>query len=94
MLSRNSTSHIYNEEDYEDIKEKILDEYIDAIEKLLSNISEKVILFGSRAKKMANFNSHIDLCINYLGVNKGSIVEAINKLIGIFSWISHCTNKY
>ncbi|SHH19283.1 HI0074 family nucleotidyltransferase substrate-binding subunit [Clostridium grantii] len=43
LLSRNSNSHIYNEEDYEDIKDKILDEYIDAIEKLLRNISEKVM---------------------------------------------------
>jgi nucleotidyltransferase substrate binding protein (TIGR01987 family) len=43
LLSRNSTSHIYNESDYENIKDKILDEYIDAIESLLKNISEKVL---------------------------------------------------
>ncbi|SHH19309.1 nucleotidyltransferase family protein [Clostridium grantii] len=46
---------------------------------------KKVILFGSRAKGMANFNSDIDLCVNYLGVNKGSIVEDIDELIGIYS---------
>jgi predicted nucleotidyltransferase len=46
---------------------------------------EKVILFGSRAKGMANFNSDMDLCINYLGINKGTIVEEINELIGIYS---------
>ena len=32
LLSRNATSHIYDENDYEKIKNKILEEYIDAIE--------------------------------------------------------------
>ncbi|MCY6354891.1 HI0074 family nucleotidyltransferase substrate-binding subunit [Clostridium sp. ZS2-4] len=41
LLSRNATAHIYDEADYEKIKNKILKEYIDAIEKLLGNISEK-----------------------------------------------------
>jgi hypothetical protein len=27
----------------------------------------------------------MDLCINYLGINKGTIVEEINELIGIYS---------
>lgn len=43
LLSRNSCAHIYNQEDYENIKNKIIDEYIDAIEELLSNISKKVM---------------------------------------------------
>lgn len=43
LLSRNATAHIYNEHDYEEIKNKIVNEYVDAIEKLLSNISKQVI---------------------------------------------------
>jgi nucleotidyltransferase substrate binding protein (TIGR01987 family) len=43
LLSRNSTSHIYDEQDYERIKNKIVSEYIQAIESLLNNISEEVI---------------------------------------------------
>lgn len=43
LLSRNSTAHIYNEEDYDKIKNKIMEEYIEAIEDLLSNISKKVM---------------------------------------------------
>ena len=43
LLSRNSTSHIYDEADYEKIKNKIVSEYIDAIEELLNNISKEVI---------------------------------------------------
>ncbi|GAA0178926.1 hypothetical protein SH2C18_18940 [Clostridium sediminicola] len=43
LLSRNSTAHIYNEEDYDKIKNKIIDKYIDAIEGLLSNISKEVM---------------------------------------------------
>lgn len=41
LLSRNATAYIYDEADYEKIKNKIVKEYIDAIEKLLGNISEK-----------------------------------------------------
>lgn len=41
LLSRNATAHIYDEADYEKIKNKIVKEYIDAIENLLGNISEK-----------------------------------------------------
>lgn len=41
LLSRNATAHIYDEADYEKIKNKIVKEYIDAIEKLLGNILEK-----------------------------------------------------
>lgn len=43
LLSRNSTSHIYDEQDYEKIKNNIVNYYIDAIEKLLSNISKEVM---------------------------------------------------
>lgn len=43
LLSRNATAHIYNEQDYEEIKNKIVNEYVDAIEKLLRNISRQVI---------------------------------------------------
>lgn len=43
LLSRNATSHIYDEFDYEKIKDTIVKEYIDAIEDLLDNISKKVM---------------------------------------------------
>lgn len=43
LLSRNATAHIYDEQDYEEIKNKIVSDYINAIEKLLSNISKKVM---------------------------------------------------
>lgn len=43
LLSRNSTAHIYDEQDYEEIKNKIVNDYIDAIEELLSNISKQVM---------------------------------------------------
>ena len=43
LLSRNSTAHIYDEEDYEEIKNKIINDYTDAIEDLLSKISKVVI---------------------------------------------------
>lgn len=43
LLSRNATAHIYDEEDYEEIKENILKYYIDAIELLMKKISDKVM---------------------------------------------------
>ncbi len=43
LLSRNSTSHIYDEKDYEEIKNKIINQYIDAIERLLNNISNEMM---------------------------------------------------
>ncbi|MBK5240232.1 HI0074 family nucleotidyltransferase substrate-binding subunit [Clostridium sp.] len=43
LLSRNSTSHIYDEQDYERIKNKIVSEYIHAIESLLNNVAKEVI---------------------------------------------------
>jgi len=43
LLSRNSTAHIYDEEDYEEIKNKIINNYTDAIEDLLSKLSKVVI---------------------------------------------------
>lgn len=43
LLSRNSTAHVYDEEDYEEIKNKIINQYIDAIEKLLNNISNEMM---------------------------------------------------
>ncbi|MGH4050219.1 MAG: nucleotidyltransferase domain-containing protein [Clostridium sp.] len=46
---------------------------------------DKVILFGSRAKKTENINSDIDLCIGFTGKSKGSTVEEINDIIGIYS---------
>ena len=39
LITRNSTGHIYNEEDYEEIKNNIIEKYIDAIEELLNKIS-------------------------------------------------------
>jgi len=46
---------------------------------------EKVIIFGSRAKGTENINSDIDLCIGYIGKSKGTIVEEINDVIGVYS---------
>ncbi len=43
LLLRNTTTHIYNEQEYEEIKNKIIEEYIIAIEKLLLNISSEVM---------------------------------------------------
>lgn len=43
LLSRNSTAHIYDEEDYEQIKNNIIDKYIEAIEKLVDKIGTQVI---------------------------------------------------
>ncbi len=39
LLARNSTAHIYDETDYEAIKNDILNKYMDAIESLLKKIS-------------------------------------------------------
>jgi uncharacterized protein len=46
---------------------------------------QKVILFGSRAKGNENYNSDIDLCIHCLGAGRGTIVEKINYIVGIYS---------
>ncbi|MBW9158169.1 nucleotidyltransferase domain-containing protein [Clostridium sp. FP2] len=46
---------------------------------------EKVIIFGSRAKAAENINSDIDLCIGFIGKSKGTIVEEINDVIGVYS---------
>ncbi|UFT99844.1 nucleotidyltransferase substrate binding protein [Radiobacillus kanasensis] len=43
LASRNTTAHIYSEEDYEKIKNKIMSNYVDAIEKLLLKINERVM---------------------------------------------------
>ncbi|MZK49858.1 HI0074 family nucleotidyltransferase substrate-binding subunit [Clostridium beijerinckii] len=43
LLSRNAMAHIYNEYDYEEIKNRIVNEYVSAIENLLNNISKQVI---------------------------------------------------
>lgn len=43
LISRNATSHIYDEVDYEAVKNNIINKYITAIEKLLNNISNKVM---------------------------------------------------
>lgn len=46
---------------------------------------KKVIIFGSRAKGTENINSDIDLCISFIGKSKGTIVEEINDVIGVYS---------
>lgn len=46
---------------------------------------EKVILFGSRAKGVEKINSDIDLCVDYIGKGKGTVVEEINDIIGVYS---------
>lgn len=43
LASRNVTAHVYNEEDYEKIKNNIINEYIQATEILLERIRERVI---------------------------------------------------
>ncbi|WP_369818770.1 nucleotidyltransferase substrate binding protein [Anoxybacillus sp. B7M1] len=43
LSSHNATAHVYNEEDDEQIKQKIVDEYVQQIEALLQNIKEEVI---------------------------------------------------
>lgn len=43
LLSRNTTAHIYSEEDYENIKGKIINKYVGAIEKLLVKMKERMI---------------------------------------------------
>ncbi|WP_308011382.1 HI0074 family nucleotidyltransferase substrate-binding subunit [Clostridium tagluense] len=43
LLSRNSTAHIYDEQDYEEIKNKIISDYTGVIEDLLSNLSKVVM---------------------------------------------------
>lgn len=60
--------------------------YKNLISYFQSNIDiERVIIFGSRAKGTENVNSDIDLCIGYIGKSKGTIVEEINDVIGIYS---------
>ncbi|ARC83465.1 nucleotidyltransferase domain protein [Clostridium argentinense CDC 2741] len=46
---------------------------------------QKVILFGSRAKGTETINSDIDICIECTKENRGTIVEEINDIIGIYS---------
>jgi nucleotidyltransferase substrate binding protein (TIGR01987 family) len=42
LLSRNSTAHIYDEKDYEMIKDKIVNCYIGAIEELMEQIAQYI----------------------------------------------------
>ena len=65
------------------INEKIYNKLINYF-KYNRNI-EKVILFGSRAKGIEKINSDIDLCIDYMGKGKGTVVEEINDVIGVYS---------
>jgi uncharacterized protein len=46
---------------------------------------QKVILFGSRAKNTARYNSDIDLCIDYEGGQKGKLLDDIDRIVGIYS---------
>ncbi|BDG46829.1 nucleotidyltransferase domain-containing protein [Parageobacillus sp. KH3-4] len=46
----------------------------------------KVILFGSKPKRTARYNSDIDLCIDYEGEQKGKIVQDIDDIVGIYSY--------
>ncbi len=65
------------------INEKV---YKNLIEYFKNNSKiQKVILFGSRAKNTADINSDIDLCIDCLEKGRGTIVEEISDLIGIYS---------
>lgn len=65
------------------INEKVyknLIKYFESNNKIL-----RVILFGSRAKGTEKINCDIDLCIDSGGKSKGTIVEEIDDLIGIYS---------
>lgn len=43
LVSRNSTAHIYDEHDYEEIKNNIVNNYTNAIEELLNNILKRIL---------------------------------------------------
>ncbi|WP_235356938.1 nucleotidyltransferase substrate binding protein [Bacillus alveayuensis] len=43
LSSRNATTHVYNQEDYEELKNKIVNEYFHQIEALLKKIKEEMI---------------------------------------------------
>jgi nucleotidyltransferase substrate binding protein (TIGR01987 family) len=43
LASRNATSHVYNEGDYEKIKEKIVGKYMHAIEAFLNEFGKRVL---------------------------------------------------
>jgi nucleotidyltransferase substrate binding protein (TIGR01987 family) len=43
LESKNKTAHIYDEEDYEIIKDSIINKYMDAIENLLLSLKERGI---------------------------------------------------
>ncbi|MED3641927.1 HI0074 family nucleotidyltransferase substrate-binding subunit [Caldifermentibacillus hisashii] len=43
LSSRNATAHVYNEDDYEKIMQKIVNEYVYQLEALLQKINEEVI---------------------------------------------------
>jgi len=47
---------------------------------------QKVILFGSRAKGTARYNSDIDLCVDYTGKQKWKVIDAIDEIVGIYSF--------
>lgn len=47
---------------------------------------QKVILFGSRAKGTARYNSDIDLCVDYKGKQKWKVIDAIDEIVGIYSF--------
>jgi predicted nucleotidyltransferase len=65
------------------INEKVYTNLIDYFEN--NNKIKKVILFGSRAKRLENINSDIDLCIDCIEKSRGTILEEINDVIGIYS---------
>lgn len=43
-----------------------------------------VILFGSRAKGLETSRSDIDLCIDYIGKHKGTVIFEIEDRVGIY----------
>lgn len=47
---------------------------------------QRVILFGSRAKGTACYNSDIDLCIDYIGKKKWKVIDANDEIVGIYSF--------
>lgn len=65
------------------INERVYKELINYFEN--NEKIQRVILFGSRAKRSETINSDIDLCIECLDKGRGTIVEEINDIIGIYS---------
>lgn len=50
-----------------------------------SQYIERVILFGSRAKENACYNSDIDLCVDCHRKFRSRVIDSIDDIVGIYS---------